>query len=577
MDAMNVSARIRAPREEQAARDALRLVPSRQPTARQYRVALLAGTLVLAAVVVAHGIHKGEFDYNVDEAQHAFTGLFIADAFHDLPLSSPIQYAYHYYAQYPAVAIVHWPPLFYLFEGLSFRILGPTVVAARFTVLLFALLLCYQWFRLVDELTDSLTAAVSTAMLALLPTVLLFEKTVMLEIPSLALAIAAIRSWMRFLEGGERRFIWGFALWISAALLCKQTNVYVLLFCGFSVVATKQWDRLRTRDFFLAAAVSVLIVAPFYALMLVVQGHAVANDLGSHQMWGWERLTYYWTALPRTFTILMLGLSVVGFLTSRRWDRSRHTLMMVSWALAGYLTFTIFGQSEDRFSIYWFPPLVYFAAGLLVKGFRTFGLRLAMRTVAIALVAFMAVHAWGYERPYIAGYETVAARLIDTYRSGVVLYDGRIPGNFVFYMRALDPRRQFLILRKSLYVTDVRADKNSEELLHSPDDLRSLFKSAGIRFVVVADNVPLGFQSQVMLRDYLRNDQFQLLGTFPIQSNQPGWQGKNLLLYENRDWAPPEDKFLRIRMLTLNHDIILPLDKFDFAGKKPGLNGQEDK
>ena len=134
-----------------------------------------------------------------------------------------------------------------------------------------------------------------------------------------------------------------------------------------------------------------------------------------------------------------------------------------------------------------------------------------------------------------------------------------------------------MILRKSLYVTDVRADKNSQELLHSPEDVRNLFKSARIRFVVVADNVPLGFQSQVMLRDYLRNDQFQLLGTFPIQSNEPAWQGKSLQLYENKSWAPPEDKFLRIRMLTLNHDIVLPLDHFEFAQKSPALNGQGDK
>jgi dolichyl-phosphate-mannose-protein mannosyltransferase len=573
---MNVPARIQ-PAEEQAARDALRLVSARKPARKEYRVALLAGTLLLAALVVAHGIRKGEFDYNVDEAQHAVTGLFVADALHDLPLSSPVQYAYHYYGQYPAVAIVHWPPLFYLFEGLSFKIFGPTVMAARLTVLLFALLLGYQWFKLVDELTGPLTAAVSTAMLALLPTVLLFEKTVMLEIPSLALAVAAIRSWIQFLESGQRRFIYGFALWISAALLCKQTNVYVLLFCALSVAATRQWERLRSRDFFMAAGLSVLLVAPFYVLMLVVQGRAVANDLGSHQLWGWERLTYYWTALPRTFTLPMLGLSVVGFIASPRWDRSRNTLLMLSWVLAGYVTFTIFGQSEDRFCIYWFPPLVYFAAGLLVKGFRLPGLRLAMRSIAIVVVAFMAIRAWGYERPYIAGYETLAARLIGTYRSGVVLYDGRVPGNFVFYMRALDPRRQFLILRKSLYVTDVRADKNSQELLHSPEDVRNLFKSAGIRFVVVADNAPPGFQSQVLLRDYLRNDQFRLLGTFPIQSNEAAWQGKSLQLYENKGWAPPEDKFLRIRMLTLNHDIVLPLDHFEFAQKSPALNGQGDK
>src|SRR5437879_2483239 len=193
---MNVPAQVRRPIEENSAKDALHLVSSSNLAPKRYRAVLLAGVMVLACVVITHGIHKGEFDYYVDEAQHAVTGLFVADAFHDRPFSNPVQYAYRYYGQYPAVGIVHWPPFFYVFEGLSFLILGPTVVAARLTVLLFALLLCYQWFRLLEELAGPITAVVGTAMLALLPTVLLFEKTVMLEIPSLALSVAAFRSWI---------------------------------------------------------------------------------------------------------------------------------------------------------------------------------------------------------------------------------------------------------------------------------------------------------------------------------------------------------------------------------------------
>lgn len=567
MDTMKLYAEVQPWTDGQAEKDAEPLLCSREPAEKHWSIALGIAVIVLACVVVAHGIHKGEFDYYVDEAQHAVTGLFVADAVHDMPLRHPVQYAYRYYAQYPSVAIVHWPPLFYVFEGLNFLILGPNVVAARLTVLLFVILLCYQWFKLVEELGYPLAAAASTAILVLLPTMLMFEKTVMLEIPSLALAVASIRSWIHYLEYGQSRFIYRFALWISAALLCKQTSVFVLLFCLLSLAATRRWERLWNRDVFLAAGLCVLLVVPFYTLMLIAQGHAVAKDLGSHQMSGWKRLTYYWTTLPATFTIPMLGLSGLGFLTAPRWDRKRNTLLMACWVLAGYVTFTFFGQNEARFSIYWFPPLVYFAAGLLMMGFRTPAFRLAMRTVAVAIVMLMAYRGWGYERPYIAGYETVAARLVGTYRSGIVLFDGRIPGNFVFYIRALDPRRQFLTLRKSLYVSDVRQGNNSEELLHSGQDLQNLFRNAGIRFVVVADNVPLRFPSQVMLRESLHSDQFQLLGSFPIQSNQPSWQGTRLLLYENKDWAPPADKVLRLRMLTLSHDIVVPLDKFDFVAK----------
>src|ERR1700756_1824992 len=138
----------------------------------------LLGSIALVCVVAARDIRIGEFDYNVDEAQHAVTGLFVADALHDLPLRHPVQYAYRYYAQYPAVAILHWPPLFYIFEGMSFLLFGPSVVSARLTVILFAVVLLFEWFLLVEELQDSYTAAICTAVLGLLPTILVFEKTI---------------------------------------------------------------------------------------------------------------------------------------------------------------------------------------------------------------------------------------------------------------------------------------------------------------------------------------------------------------------------------------------------------------
>src|SRR5208337_1239740 len=98
---------------------------------------------------------------------------------------------------------IHWPPLFYCFEGLFFLTLGPTVVAARLTILFFALLGLVFWFLLVRELLDDWAAAFSAALLALLPSVLLFEKTVMLEIPLLACCIAASFFWISYLLKGK--------------------------------------------------------------------------------------------------------------------------------------------------------------------------------------------------------------------------------------------------------------------------------------------------------------------------------------------------------------------------------------
>jgi hypothetical protein len=78
------------------------------------RACLLAGALLLIAIIVTRGIGKGEFDYNVDESQHAATTLFVRSLLTDFPLLHPVAYTYRYYAQYPALSgVIHWPPLFY--------------------------------------------------------------------------------------------------------------------------------------------------------------------------------------------------------------------------------------------------------------------------------------------------------------------------------------------------------------------------------------------------------------------------------------------------------------------------------
>src|SRR5271156_750783 len=103
--------------------------------------------LALLPILTRH-IHRGEFNYNVDETQHAFTGIFFADLIRDHPLENPVEYAYLYYVQYPALSgVIHWPPFFYVCEGISFLLLGPSVLAARLTIILFASLGLLFWFR----------------------------------------------------------------------------------------------------------------------------------------------------------------------------------------------------------------------------------------------------------------------------------------------------------------------------------------------------------------------------------------------------------------------------------------------
>ncbi|PWT83847.1 MAG: hypothetical protein C5B58_05805 [Acidobacteria bacterium] len=525
----------------------------------------LAAILLLVSIVIVRGISKGEFSYNTDETQHAVTGLYVADLVRDHPFSHPIAYTYQYYAHYPALSgVVHWPPLFYIFEGIFFLVFGTNVVAARLAVLMFALFGLFFWYRTVESVHGKWTAALATTLLAFIPTVLLFEKTVMLEIPCLSLCIAATYFWLQYLEQGRPIHLYWFTGFASAALLTKQNSVYLVLFCILSVVALKRWRLVWNYHVVIALLIAIAVVGPFYTLVYLVHWKPIAMDLADHYISGLAKLMFYWKSLPAQTGWILLILSVLGLLTSSRWDKRSTTVAMLSWIAACYLTFTMIGHKEARYVLYWLPPFTFFTAGLLTKMFYHRWMRIAAASCALVLVAQEAAAAWSFERPYVTGYAQAAKRVTEVSPSAVILYDADLPGNFIFFIRANDPNHRFMVLRKALYTYRIKQREGSIELVHSKEEIQNLLRQDGIRFVAVSDNVPLHFNSQKELREMLLTPQFRLLDSFRLSDSQGGEHSGNLQIYENLTWAPPTEKYLRIKMLTLDRDIVVPLEGFDW-------------
>lgn len=530
--------------------------------------ALLLLVLVLSSVLIVRRIRVGEFSYNVDETQHAVTGLFVADLIRDHPLHHPMQYTYEYYAQYPALSgVLHWPPLFYLAEGLFFLILGPSVVAARLAILFFALLALTCWFLLVRELQNDWTAALSTALLGALPSILLFEETVMLEIPVLALCLAATLFWTRYLLRGKKLDLYVFALLAAAALLTKQNAVYLAPFCLFSGLALKGWRFFLKSEVLGAAALTGVLIAPFYTVVYLMHWKTIAMDLGQAPQSGSgaNEFLYYWQALPGQLGWILLGLSILGIATSRWWERSQTLLLMLSWIVACYLTFTFIGHKEARYAIYWIPPFLYFGAGCLTCFFRSRVMRIVAGVAALCVLAGVVNSAWAFQRPYVSGYAAAAARVVEE-KSGIVLYDGYLPGDFIFFVRTGDAGRHFMVLRKALYADRIKKSGGTVELVHSEQEIKDLMGRYGIRFVVVMEGEPLRFESQKMLRELVATSDFQPVGVFPIEGTDLPAHNMTLQVFRNLKWAPPSEKFLRIKMLTLKDDIVVPLDRFSAVG-----------
>jgi hypothetical protein len=292
-------------------------------------------------------------------------------------------------------------------------------------------------------------------------------------------------------------------------------------------------------------------------------------DLGDRYISGAANLAFYWRHLPAQTGWMLLVLSVIGLLTSPRWDKRSTTMAMISWIAACYLTFTFIGYKEARYVLYWLPPFTYFTAGLLTKMFRERRMRIAAAACSIVLVANQTATAWSFQRPYVTGYAQAAKRVTEASRSAVILYDADLAGNFIFFIRANDPNHRFMVLRKALYAYRIKQRGGSIELLHSREEIQDLLRKYGIRFVAVSDDIPLRFISQRDLREMLLTPQFRLLDKFPLSDSENAAHSGNLLIYENLAWAPPTEKYLDIKMLTLPRDIVVPLEGFDWKTGAP--------
>jgi 4-amino-4-deoxy-L-arabinose transferase-like glycosyltransferase len=529
---------------------------------------ILFGLMLLIAGLITRGISKGEFDYNVDESQHAATGLFVSSLLHDLPLRHPVAYTYRYYAQYPALSgVIHWPPIFYGVEGLIFLGFGASVVTARLTILLFALVGWFYWYRWNSETIGEKGAVLATLLIALLPTTLLFERTVMLEIPCLSLCIIALYQWHRYLIDEKQSQLYLFASFFAAALLTKQSSIFVSLVCLLTVALMKKWRLVLNRRIVGPMALLIALAGPFYTLVYIVHWRTISMDLLGQQAlrtgsshWGQyaRSLLFYVKVLPEELGWPLLILAIVGIFSYRLWSQWEPAAFMLAWTIGGYITFTAIHHKEARYSFYWIPPFIFFVAGLLTAKWRMRPLRALSACVAILLAVHSLVTGWTYQRPYVEGYAALASRIGALNAPGVILFDAPLPANFIFFLRKIDRQRGFVVLRKALWVSQIKLSGGYEELARTVSDVDNVIDRDGVKYVVVSDSPKL-FDAQRSLLSLVHTDpRFELIDTVSIGSNQRDWQNQHLFLYRNNRPTLPASEFLTVRMMTLSHDVVVP-------------------
>jgi hypothetical protein len=538
-----------------------------QPCLPSTQSLILLGLLLILGLVHVAAYKTTEPFFLSDETGHVMTGVFFRDLLRDLPVGSLRDYATRYELQYPALALLIWPPFFHVIEGLFMLVFGPSLAVSKLLIGLFTALACAYLFRFARRTHGVATAALAVLIFGLCPLIFAFSRQVMLEMPALALGLGATYHVARYLDQERRRDLLFAALTSALTVLTRYDGLYLLPLFALMLFARRRLDLLRRQAVLVSAGLVLLLVLPFYWL--------VATEIGwFHVKQATQQIspTYSYFLAPRNFFFYPSLLpqqigwfafvpAVVGLVFGMTGAGRGKSWPYLSIVGATYVTFTPLAELESRHAIYWIPAFSLFAAEgvcLISNWLAAWRLRIALITLVVAGTC------WGTLRQpalFVRGYGEAARYVLSTSKtSRFVMFDGYLSGNFIFQIRVHDPQRRLWVLRgdKLLFVL-LGGDPTIgyKEIAKSDKDILDTIFRYDPELIVVEEPrvppLPIAERLRAVLRDY--PDRFRLESVIPVQSNVIDYRGMKLMVYRNTVRNAHPDRRLEVEMLMLRRSI----------------------
>jgi hypothetical protein len=530
---------------------------------------LAVPVLILLAVYGLHALRSpwGEPWKNNDETRHVMTGVFVRDAIAALPASAadPRGYAVRYYAQYPALGILVWPPLFYAVEGVAMTLFGTDYAVARAVLIAFDLLAAFYFHRLARRLTDPPTAHLALALVALTPAVFDLSRFVLLELPCLALILASIFHFERVLENYRARDAVTAAVFAALAALTRFDAVLLLPYFAARLVTVRRFGLLLKRGVLIGAALALALTAPYYWFTFreysagLSAAATTGSDAAAAKFLSAGNFVEYPSFLVDQLGWCLLFWAVVGAVVAAR-RQLRVFAVAVTLVFATYAFFAPMAECVERHVVYWVPAFALLAAVGLVafaRADRPWGTLAA--AVTVAATAFQATWHPGW---FVRGYAD-AAEYVVTHRTTTrpVLFEGVLTGGFVYQVRQHDPARSLRVLRgdKLLYVVFSDPATEYREFAKTDADILALVHAADPEYVVIEFPGLFELETPVgrRFRDLLRSDRgrFRLERRILFDSNHDSFKYGGLEVFRKLDRNPTPNDGAAIPVLGLGRSL----------------------
>ncbi|HMF57667.1 MAG TPA: glycosyltransferase family 39 protein, partial [Pyrinomonadaceae bacterium] len=446
----------------------------------------------------------------------------------------------------------------------------------------FAALACFYLFRLVCRTHDVTKAAIVVLFFGLSPLVFRLSHFVMLEVPTLALGLAATYYFVVFIEESRRRDLIFAALFSALAALTRFDAVYLPPLFLILIAVGKRWKILARKDVWVVAALALLLVAPFYVISASGIGwlhFKFVTETLSPSVPGFlsiRRFLFYPRLLPSQLGWLTLTPALVGMIYGFSIEQRERAWVYLAIVAATYLTFTPIGELEPRHTIYWIPAFALFAAegiALITKWLRAPQIYLPLSACVLAGAMW---HALLKPLPVLRGYEQ-AARYVaaNTNSSPFCLFMGRLDGNFIYQLRRQDPQRKLWTLRadKVLFSVLIVPGVQYKQLATGDEEILATIYKYDPEFIVMEEAVQAetasadrdeqlrnAFERQVKAAISNHPERFSLEQSIMVSSDEQAYQGMVLKIFRNkyRNENPERRLDLDILMLRRSFQTTVP-------------------
>ncbi|WP_395733432.1 ArnT family glycosyltransferase [Prosthecobacter sp.] len=238
------------------------LQPGEGASCRQLLLVLAFSFLFALGVAVGGGGFSSDLGGDPDEAAHAVTALMLRDYLADGLGSHPMTFAKAYYADFPRVALGHYPPLYYVLNApllLAHNSVSTLLVFQSLTLSLLAALT----FHIGRHFLKTAPAAAASLCMLLLPQTLKMTQHVMADVLLALFCLWAALLWAWYIKAPSvrRALLWGTVA--AAAILTKGSGMGLCLLPPLGTLLTGRWRLVFSWSWWFAALPVAVLAGPW--------------------------------------------------------------------------------------------------------------------------------------------------------------------------------------------------------------------------------------------------------------------------------------------------------------------------